>query len=110
MNLNSMDPVDVKTMIVIGIGLYPFLMGGIAAWINHHNICATNIRRFAIFGGIIGVTFSITFLTLVRISKYPITDFLFGIVFVLAFIATFAMIGSVVDRFSSSAANKSSSN
>ena len=90
---------EIGVAIIVAFVIYPFAMFGIALRISRGNTRVFCLVAGLVAAGVIGCVLATVFLSTHRISKYPNTDAMFGLVFTMAAAATGALIGALCDRW-----------
>lgn len=84
--------------VVVAYGTLPVIIAWCAIGIHRSNARHLFAKPCGAVVGAIGVPVAVTILNAINISKYPGTDFVFGVVFVIWFAAIGGLIGAAVDR------------
>ena len=92
------DPQLIQIICLVAYGVLPFVLSTVAIWLNSRNMRCRYAIAVAAMSAICGVIAAVAVLSNVQLSKYPETDFAFGVVFVIWFAVVGAIIGAIIDR------------
>lgn len=93
------EPAYNAIAIIVAYGALPVIIAWCAIRIHRSNARHLLAKPCGIGVGVIGALIAVAILNAIDVSKYPETDFVFGVVFVLWFAALGALIGATIDRF-----------
>lgn len=93
------EPANISIAFVVAYGTIPILIAWCAIHVHRSNARHLFAKRCGISAGVLGAVLAVAILNAIDISKYPETDFMFGVVFALWFAALGVLIGAAIDRF-----------
>jgi hypothetical protein len=102
------DPQAIKIAVIAIYGALPVPLCIFAYWFACGAATHVWAKRMAMLLPILGISFCFWFFSNFRISKYPQTDFMFGLVLMLWMAALGGILGGAVDRIGGSIRQQSS--
>lgn len=106
----DIDPQAIQIAIIVVYGALPVPLCIFAYWFARGAATHVWAKRMSILLPILGIAFCVWFWSNFRISKYPQTDFMFGLVLTLWMAAIGGILGGTVDRIGGSNRQHSSKN
>ena len=92
------DPTYNAIAFIVAYGTLPFVIAGIALQFHRTNTRHVFAKPSLLVGAAIGAPAAFAILRAVNISKYPETDFVFGVVLVIWLASLGGLAGAILDR------------
>ncbi|WP_146597648.1 hypothetical protein [Novipirellula galeiformis] len=96
--LMFIDPAYNAIAFIVAFGTLPFVIAGIALQLHRKNTRHVFAKPLLLFGAAVGVPAAVAILRAINVSKYPETDFVFGVVFVIWLASLGGLAGAILDR------------
>ena len=98
----NIEPQLIQIAAIVFYGVFPVPLCLFAYWLAGRSAKHVWAKRVSILLPMLGIAFCVWFYSNFRISKYPLTDFIFGFVLMLWLAAIGGILGGIADRIGES--------